>query len=489
LELIPAMTASGWQTGHDAAPTIPSWPRQLDAAERYFWLLDRLACATIGAIAEVDRVLGREELEAALALVQSRHPLLRARIDIVNGQPFLVEAPAPIGLSVCESHAGSPAADLAALLDHPLPEDEGPMVRFVSLHYGQERSAVVLLAHHALMDGQGAVLALRAVLRAVESGAGADRADPSVTVSPPPPPPLHDRFPPERREPRYVRDVLSEIRAERSGLPALTEYPFHARNVPIRRTRLHTLLIDPVDSLVSAARDGKTTVHGLVAAAALESAAALLGEGQEQMLAVASPTDLRSRVDPPLPPGEVMLATGLLCTPYAVGGDDPHLARRISVQTHRELARGESHLFYRLARAGSYAATEAGVDEFARWLGDAPSNIAVSNLGVVESDGDPAWVRTLNVSLSPSPNQLAFVVLTTYRGLLTILVTTDEEKLSRRLADAFVAGLALRVNARQLPSSDGPSIDHAPAERRPVETPTRSEEKLPTSYACTSTAP
>jgi hypothetical protein len=271
--------------------------------------------------------------------------------------------------------------------------------------------------------------------------------------------------------------VLSDVRVERSGLPAPSDYPFHARHVPIRRTRLHVLLIDPVHALVSEARGAKTTVHGLVAAAALQSAAALLGEGDEEgkVLAVASPTDLRSRVEPPLPPGEVMVATGLLCTPYAVAGDTSRLARRISAQTHRELARGESHLFYRLARAGSYAATEAGLDAFAGWLDAAPPNIGVSNLGIVDSAHDPAWVRTLGVSLSPSANQLAFVVLTTYRDLLTISVATDEEKLARPLADAFVAGLARRVNARQLPSSDTSSIAHAATGRRPIAAPSTGE--------------
>jgi hypothetical protein len=479
------MSAHGAAAAHDAAPTIPSWPRQLDASERYFWLLDRLACAPISAVAELDRVLTRRELETALATTQSRHPLLRARIEVMDGQPLLVDAPAPITISVFESTAASLTADLAALHDQPLPENGGPMVRLVSLVLGPGRSAVVLLTHHALIDGQGAVVALRDMLRAVESGAS---ADPDITVTPPPP--LHDRFPPEQRGARSVRDVLSDVRAERSGLPAPNDFPFHARHMPIRRTRLHVLLIDPVHALVSAARGAETTVHGLVAAAALQSAAALLGDGhrEEQVLAVASPTDLRSRVEPPLPPGEVMVATGLLCTPYAVAGDTPQLARRISAQTQRELARGESHLFYRLARAGSYAATEAGLDAFASWLDSAPPNIGISNLGIVESEGDPAWVRTLGVSLSPSANQLAFVVLTTYRDLLTIVVATDDEKLSRPLADAFVAGLAHRVNARQLPSGATSSIAHAPTGRRPIAAPTTSERQR-TAYACASTTP
>jgi hypothetical protein len=229
-------------------------------------------------------------------------------------------------------------------------------------------------------------------------------------------------------------------------------------------------VVDPVDRLVSAARDAKATVHGLVAAAALQAAAALIAEDQELTLALATPTDLRARAEPPLADDEVSMATGLLCTPYIAVAELPELARRISAQTHREFARGESHLFYRLARAGSFAATDGGLDQFASWLDAAPQNIGVSNVGVVESGGDPAWVRSLSLTLSPSANQLAFVALTTYRDRMTMLVTTDEEKLPRHVADAFVTGLARRVGGRPLPGSEAHSVEHAATGRRPLGT-------------------
>ena len=458
---MPGVTSVG---PHEPTATVLSWPRQLDPAERYFWLLDRLACATVGALAELDRVLTREELESALAAVQRQHPLLRARIEVVDGQLFLTEAVGPLPLSVCNGRTASWTVDLAALLDQPFAEDGGPMVRLVSLQLGAGRSAVALLVHHALIDGRGAAAALQDVLRTAESGVGPDTA--ALTVSPPPS--LHDRFLPERRAARAVRDLLSDVRAERTGLSAPDGYPFHSRHVPTRRTRLDTIVVDPVDQLVSAARDAKATVHGLVAAAALQSAAALMTECRQPTLTVASPTDLRVRGEPPLSDDEVTMATGLLCTPYAVVGDGPELARRISEQTHRELARGESQLFYRLARAGSFAATEQGLDEFASWLGAAPQNIGVSNVGVVGHGRDPAWMRSLSLTMSPSANQLAFVAVTTYRDRLTMLVTTDEEKLPDPVADAFVTGLARRVGARPSPGSEVRSVPHAATGRRPL---------------------
>jgi hypothetical protein len=133
---VPGVTTVG---RHEPTATVLSWPRPLDPSERYFWLLDRLACATFGAIAELDRVLTRVELEAALAAVQRRHPLLRARIEVVDGQLLLIEAVRPIPLSVCDGDTASWTVDLAALLDQPFPEDAEPMVRLVSLSLGAER--------------------------------------------------------------------------------------------------------------------------------------------------------------------------------------------------------------------------------------------------------------------------------------------------------------------------------------------------------------
>jgi hypothetical protein len=328
-----------------------------------------------------------------------------------------VEAVGAVPVTVRKGDEASLSSDLAALLDQPLPEDGGPLASLVSLSFGTDRSAVALLIHHALMDGRGAGAVLQQVLRMVETG---ERANPSCAAVPPPSP-LRDRLASEPRTARTARDVVSAVRAERAGLPSPDRYPFHARHVPTRRTRVHAILVEPVSRLVSAAREANATVHGLVAAAALQSAAALDGEGSKRALtlAVATPTDLRGQVEHPLADDDVMLATGLLCTPYTVAGDAPDLAGHISEQTHREFARGESQLFYRLARAGSFAATEAGRDQLASWLDAAPANIAISNPRIVSAAGDPAWVRSLSLTLSPSANQLAFVALATYRDRLT----------------------------------------------------------------------
>jgi hypothetical protein len=159
-------------------------------------------------------------------------------------------------------------------------------------------------------------------------------------------------------------------------------------------------------------------------------------------------------VAPPLSDDEVMLAVGLLCTPYRVSEDaGVTLARAISEQTRREVARGESHLFYRFARAGAYAATDEEIASFACSIAASPQNAAVSNLGVVAERGDPPWVRSLSFALGPSPNQVAFVAATTYRGALVLQVVTDGARLADGPAEQLVRGIEERTGDRRVPSS------------------------------------
>ena len=104
-------------------------------------------------------------------------------------------------------------------------------------------------------------------------------------------------------------------------------------------------------------------------------------------------------------------------------------------------------------RAGAYAATDEGIASFARSIAASPQNAAVSNLGVVADRGDPPWMRSLSFALGPSPNQVAFVAATTYRGALVLQVVTDGARLADGPAEQLVRGIEERTGARRVPSS------------------------------------
>lgn len=171
------------------------------------------------------------------------------------------------------------------------------------------------------------------------------------------------------------------------------------------------------------------------------------GGAGNPVVCLATPTDLRRRVEPPLGDDTVMLATGMLCTPYTVGAADDVLARAITEQTRREIDRGESHLFYRFAHADRFPASDDGIAAFAAALASAPQNVAVSNMGVLDDADDPTWVRWIGSTLGTSSNQPAFLTAVTYRGQLVLLLTTDEARLQAGAADAMVAAVEGRLSA------------------------------------------
>lgn len=453
----------------------PTVLREVDPAERYYWLLDQLAPMNIAAIAELDRRLDPSEVAAALAAVQRQHPFLRARIEVVDDQLSVVEAAGEIALTVTGvggsgSASGSGSgwlAEVEAELDRPFAPAPSPLVRClycpVEGIHGEERSVLVVVVHHALADGRAAVAALQHVLRLlsvlpvlqrIEEG-GEPMSSPADV-----PPALHHRFPSAFRSAKGALGVLGVIREERDGQDDAASFPFHGREVKGQASRLDRLIVQPemVRTLRDQARSAGATINGVLAAAVLESTAALFEPSGDRMLNLATPTDLRRRVEPPLPADGVFMAIGLLCTPYLVSSTDsgsgtgtgtgnPELARRITEQTRREVERGESHLFYRFARAGSFAATEDGITSFADWMAATAHNVAVSNLGVVDDQGDPAWVQSISFALSTSANQPAFVAVCTYRDQLVLNLATDRTKLPADFASRLVEGIGQRIGA------------------------------------------
>ena len=65
--------------------------RVLDPAERYFWLLGHFTSVNAVLIAELSRRIDPDAVVRALGALQRRHPLLRARIEVVDAEPAFVE--------------------------------------------------------------------------------------------------------------------------------------------------------------------------------------------------------------------------------------------------------------------------------------------------------------------------------------------------------------------------------------------------------------
>src|SRR5262245_15891397 len=68
----------------------PHVPRPLGGNEKAFWRLDEASSLNFAALAHVGPGLDPDRVRAAFASLQTRHPLLRARIELRAGQPWFV---------------------------------------------------------------------------------------------------------------------------------------------------------------------------------------------------------------------------------------------------------------------------------------------------------------------------------------------------------------------------------------------------------------
>ena len=425
--------------------TAPWVLRALDPAERYFWLLGQIASVNAVLSAYVDRTFEEGELRAALRGLQRRHPFLRARVDVVDGEPVFVEAEGEIPLTVLPLGPGQPSRTAQM---HVWPFEAAPHPLACCVYEpveGEARSVVTLIVHHVLVDGNMARSVLQLMMRMIERG------DFDIGVSEVVPDPLHARFPEALRAPRAAVEVLREVRTEREDQAPTSEFSFHQRLVRGLRPRHDLLLIegDALATFLARVRERGASVTGFVGAAILQAGAALFGTDEPRMLNFASAVDLRPRVEPPLPMDSAQVAIGMLCTPYLVSGaTQDTLALTIGDQLGREVARGEGHLFFRFARINSFPPTDAGIAAFADWVDSSPQNITVSSLGRIDDEGDPPWLRRFAFTMLAGPNQVTFTSTMTYRGELVFCVATDSNKLPPEVTDRFVAEIVARTGAR-----------------------------------------
>ncbi len=157
------------------------------------------------------------------AALQRRHPLLRVRIEVVDGELVFVRTPGEIPVTVLPPRALGDPVPIARMQMLPWPEPPHPLMNCFSLPTeGSDSSVILLLVHHSFMDGSAAMRLLQEFLRVLEDGEGVLSASDDV------PPPLHERYPEALRKPRAAVDVLGAVRAEREGQPAPSEFPFHA---------------------------------------------------------------------------------------------------------------------------------------------------------------------------------------------------------------------------------------------------------------------
>ena len=289
-------------------------------------------------------------LEAALAAVQRRHPLLRARLERRGSRWwFVVGDSAPIPLRRLDRDGEESWRAVAEEeINRPMETASAPLVRCALIATPSDGAAseLVLSFHHAVADATAAATVCRQLL---ELCGGTPAAAGDSTDLPPRP---EDRFPRRLRGlsllPRMAaflgRQMADEVgymwrsRGVRSAPP---EGPTRCRVLPVSLPETAT------SALIRQCRRRRVPINGAVNAALLLAVQQRRYEGRAVPLRYFAFPDLRPYLEPPM--GREMVASHLVTMRFTsyLGAAEPfwELARRLSEQQHRAFKRGEKFLF------------------------------------------------------------------------------------------------------------------------------------------------
>jgi len=143
--------------------------RNLGAIEKVFWLLDQVSQVHFAFAAEIDAVRNENEWQSAIDATQMRHPLLSAKIAGDNEtQPFFdFSDKKKIPVRFVEGLDDTRwLSEIETELSVPFDWSTAPLLRVVIVQY-QNRSVIVIAAHHCIADGVGLSLVIRDIVAAL----------------------------------------------------------------------------------------------------------------------------------------------------------------------------------------------------------------------------------------------------------------------------------------------------------------------------------
>lgn len=243
----------------------------------------------------IEGAVSGDALGQALALLQQKHPLLRARVLPQGAELAFCDGADPIPL-VCERREGPDhfAAVTQSLLNRPFPRDRGPLVRAHLLH-APDGADLILDTHHAISDTQSARdLSFQCVELLSQIMQGQAPATLASWAVPLPIEHYLDQVP-KRDGVAYRAGQVSPAQA--IALPMESDAPLAERS-----TRFVRCDLDAAQSaaILAACRQHGTTLHGALAAAKLFAMQQAAAPDAEAVLSVCSFIDMRRRFVPPL---------------------------------------------------------------------------------------------------------------------------------------------------------------------------------------------
>ncbi len=430
--------------------------RPLSPAEVGAWVMDKSASMNYCLVARVRGGLDPDTLRVALDSVQARHPALRARVDELEAQlqfrsggigalPLVQErAPEDGWLPHLEReiHAGFPP--------------DGPLLRVLMLHHGDNACTLLMTSHHVIGDGRSGIVFLRDLLQS----ASAQLAGLSPVL-----PELCDVTPMDERLPahaRGLRGVLGNLRfvlrsllaAKRLGSPISLRVD-QPRSAHERRTRICPVVLDAQRTrrLLDRCRAEGTTVQGALAAAMILGILRDHDVSGPVPVSFGNPVDMRSSLEPAV--GDV-LGFFVSMVPFEgrVAADDDlwALARGVRANIQRALKRREE--FGVLAMSprlvGWCGGGRLSPEAFAEaWESKVHGTAGLTNMGRADlpTQYGPLSLETCHYGLSPSVLGQFTAVVTTLSGQLYWNFCWPDPTLTEEHAESLVQGILAALDA------------------------------------------
>ncbi len=426
--------------------------RPLSSLERVIWLIDQAVNQNWVMIARLSKTISEPVLRQALDIVQHRHPLLKCKFKDGEIPEFVTEGVPQIPLRVIaqtNEEQWMRVSDNELL--EPFPWREGPLLRVVLIN-SASKSDLLLTVCHIIADGMSSLILMQNILEVVDwISKGESVIDEPVQPELPSSLNLLQaglKFPPE------IFDFSGKIKRIFYKPVSLNG---EQENSPIdRKSHLIPKYISPADTkkLVSKSKIERTTVHGAICAALLQTIAAQIRSSQKVkkkgplMLGCLSPINIRPLFNRPM--GEdignfISDASHDQLVDENISLWD--VSRRVKKALQREIKFGRD--IKALQRIGSFLGKYETPLEMVTEICKFFPPVIVTNIGrivIPEQIGD-IKIEDLHytASITPAAKDGFGIIAFTYGGRLTLDFIYAEPFFTRNRAEILIEGTLKRL--------------------------------------------
>jgi hypothetical protein len=429
---------------------LPTMHRRLGPTEAIYYMLDQLYCLNFVVFAEIRGPMDGTALHRALLLAQREHPLLRTRIDLVQGHPCFKAVPmdrAP--LKVQAAALRNWRHTMAAQLNTPF-DDRAPLARCFWFCDGAEKSVVAMVFHHCIADGKSGTQVLIDVLKRAAGEDPAERLQPAHPSAQD-----LDLIKHKSVVDSSVQKLKYWLGQGKAALLFAQQIPGYDMGLRSERDiRAIPFLIAKAtgQALLTQCRAKGTTVHGALGAAQILALNAEFDAPGARHLALTSLSDLRGVLSTKLTAEDLGLYIATITTVHAVTVEPQFwpLAVDLRNQLARVLSSGDANLVHTIyPQAPLIAPNKRSANWVQSAVSLAPPSSMLTNIGRLDAVklANGARIRSIAFAVSPPPQHPICVTVATYDDRMHLNLLYDQTKLGAPQARRVVKSLIRLITA------------------------------------------